>query len=140
MITARYLADTSAIVRLLADHQDRHGFDQALTAGLVAIGDLTELELLYAARSASDRAALLTVLRDLYTWCPTPDRAFERARQVQTELTTRGQHRSAGPVDLLVAATAELSGLTLLHCDRDFETIATVTGQSTRTLVDRPSH
>jgi len=28
------------------------------------------------------------------------------------------QHRSAGPVDLVVAATAELHGLTLLHHDR----------------------
>jgi hypothetical protein len=31
--------------------------------------------------------------------------------------------------DLVVAATAEHAGLTVLHCDRDFELIATVTGQ-----------
>lgn len=29
-----------------------------------------------------------------------------------------------------MAATAELQGLTLLHCDRDFECIAAVTGQA----------
>lgn len=29
----------------------------------------------------------------------------------------------------MVAATAELSGLTLLHHDKDFDTIARVTGQ-----------
>ena len=42
----------------------------------------------------------------------------------------RAQHRSAGPVDLVVAATAEARGLTLLHRDRDFDCIAGVTGQA----------
>lgn len=37
---------------------------------------------------------------------------------------------SAGAVDLVVAATAELRGLTLLHRDRDFECLAAVTGQA----------
>ncbi|WP_433758439.1 hypothetical protein [Nocardia sp. CA-135398] len=31
-------------------------------------------------------------------------------------------YRSAGPVDLVLAATAELRGLTLPHRDHDFET------------------
>lgn len=44
--------------------------------------------------------------------------------------TPRGQHRSAGTADLVVAATAEPQGLTLLHRDRDFECIAAVTGQA----------
>jgi predicted nucleic acid-binding protein len=42
----------------------------------------------------------------------------------------QGLHRSAGPVDLVIAATAELQGLTLLHRDHDFDCIATVTGQA----------
>lgn len=58
-----------------------------------------------------------------------------RAWDVQRELTEKGRHRSAGAVDLLVAATAELQGLTVLHYDDDFETIASVTGQSTQWLV-----
>ena len=60
------------------------------------------------------------------------DRAFARAWEVQGELTTRGQHRGAGAVDLVVAATAELHSLTLLHHDRDFGVIARVTGQPLR--------
>lgn len=36
-------------------------------------------------------------------------------------LTQRGQHRSAGAVDLLVTVTTELQEPTLLHRDRDFE-------------------
>jgi predicted nucleic acid-binding protein len=37
--------------------------------------------------------------------------------------------------DLLIAATAELHGLTVLHVDKDFELIADVTGQSVERLV-----
>jgi predicted nucleic acid-binding protein len=32
--------------------------------------------------------------------------------------------------DLIIAATAELAGLTVLHCDKDFDLIASITGQS----------
>jgi hypothetical protein len=38
-------------------------------------------------------------------------------------------------LDLIIAATAELAGLTVLHLDQDFEVIAQVTGQP----VERPS-
>jgi len=60
------------------------------------------------------------------------DRAYERADEVQQRLTERGAHRSAGPVDLLIAATAERSGLIVLCDDRDFETVSAVTGQPVR--------
>jgi len=36
--------------------------------------------------------------------------------------------------DVLIAATAELAGLTVLHLDRDFDLIVTVTGQVTERL------
>ena len=55
-----------------------------------------------------------------------------RAWEVQGELTSCGQHRGAGPLDLVVAATAEQHGLTLLHHDHDFDVIARVTGQPLR--------
>jgi len=44
-------------------------------------------------------------------------------------MTAGGRHRSAGAIDLLLAAAAELSGLTLVHYDHDFEEIVKVTGQ-----------
>ncbi|MEU4890097.1 MULTISPECIES: hypothetical protein [Streptomyces] len=40
-------------------------------------------------------------------------------------------------MDLFVAAVAELSGLVLLHSDRDFEALARHTGQRTVMLTDR---
>jgi predicted nucleic acid-binding protein len=66
----------------------------------------------------------------LVGWLPDDDRAHDRAWRVQEALTQRGQHRSAGPVDPVVAATAELQAHTLLHRERDFECIAAATGQA----------
>jgi len=58
----------------------------------------------------------------------------DRAVEVQTLLADRGHHRAPSIADLVVAATAELSGLTVLHVDKDFELIAEVTGQPTERL------
>jgi len=48
------------------------------------------------------------------------------------------QHHSAGPVDLLIAATAERERLILLYDDKDFEVVASVTGQPVRRVGDPP--
>jgi predicted nucleic acid-binding protein len=61
-------------------------------------------------------------------------RAEDRAVEVQALLADRGQHRAASIPDLLIAATAELAGLRVLHQDRDFELIAGVTGQPVERL------
>ena len=53
---------------------------------------------------------------------------------VLTLLADRGQHRAPSIPDLIIAATAELAGLTVLHLDKDFEVIAQVTGQPVERL------
>ncbi|KOG40882.1 PIN domain nuclease [Streptomyces resistomycificus] len=133
MTVADYLIDTSALARVLL-RQNTTEWDDRIGAGLVAICDITELEVLYSARSAADRARLKAALDAHYMWCPMPDGIYRRSRIVQEQLTTKGEHRSAGPVDLLVAAAAAEAGLTLLHFDRDFETIARTTGQPVRMI------
>jgi predicted nucleic acid-binding protein len=60
--------------------------------------------------------------------CQTPA-TEDRAVEVLALLADRGQHRAPSIPDLIVAATAELSGLTVLHLDEDFEIIAAITGQ-----------
>lgn len=132
MSVADYLIDTSALARVLL-RQATDEWEQRMGAGLIALCDLTELEILYSARSAEDRGAIQERLNQ-FTWCPMPDGVYRRARVVQRELTTKGEHRSAGAVDLLVAAVSEEAGLTLLHYDHDFETIARTTGQPVRTI------
>ncbi|MEU8887179.1 PIN domain nuclease [Streptomyces sp. NPDC048442] len=135
-MTVAYVIDTSAAVRLLTSKEFDERWGQALDNGLIALCDLTELEMLYSARSGADRYAKQERLRRLFSWTPMPDGIYVRAREVQQLLTDNGEHRSAGPVDLLVAATAELSGLVLLHYDRDFETVAARTGQPTSWLAE----
>jgi predicted nucleic acid-binding protein len=56
---------------------------------------------------------------------------------VQAALVQRGQHRSAGVADLLIAATAEIEGLTVLHYDADFDLIAEITGQPCEWVVPK---
>ncbi|MFC7791631.1 PIN domain nuclease [Streptomyces cinereoruber] len=129
MNAALYLIDTSALARFMRGDAEQYGWDQAAAAGLIATSPITELEFFYSARSAADRARGIEGIRLLFGWVPVDDRAYDRAWQVQEALTKQGKHRSAGAVDLVVAATAELQGLTLLHCDHDFECIAAVTGQ-----------
>jgi len=58
----------------------------------------------------------------------------DRAVEVLTLLADRGQHRAPSLPDLLIAATAELAGLTVLHLDKDFDVIARVTGQPVERL------
>ncbi|MFJ9715027.1 PIN domain nuclease [Streptomyces sp. NPDC101213] len=134
MSAAAYLIDTSALVRVLKQPA-RALWEKPLEEGLIARCPLTEIEFLYSARNAEDRAGLVEDLDALFGWVPVDDRAMTRAWDVQRELAGKGRHRSAGAVDLLVAATAELQGLTVLHYDNDFETIASVTGQPTQWLV-----
>lgn len=132
MSVADYLIDSSVLARVLLSQSDP-SWDTALECGLVALCDFTELEFLYSARSAADRELLCAWL-GRFGWCPTPDGIYRRAGVVQEQLTAEGEHRSAGPVALLVAATAEEAGLTLLHHDRDFEAIARATGQPVRMI------
>ena len=130
MSAAQFLIDTSALARFMRGDAEQYGWDEAAAADLIATCPITELEFFCSARSAEDRAQGIEDMRLLFSWVPVDDRAYSRAWEVQNALTGRGQHRSAGAVDLVVAATAELQGLTLLHRDRDFECIAAVTGQA----------
>lgn len=58
----------------------------------------------------------------------------DRALDVQLQLARRGHHRAPSIPDLLIAATAEVAKLTVLHVDKDFELIAEITGQPTERL------
>ena len=58
----------------------------------------------------------------------------DRVVEILGLLADRGQHRAPSVPDLIIAATAELAGLTVLHCDKDYDLIAGVTGQATEWL------
>jgi predicted nucleic acid-binding protein len=124
-----WLADKSALVRL-AGSADAAQWAARIERGLVRLATVTRLEVGYSARSGPDLRADLRrpPLAAMPVEYQTP--AIEgRAVEVLTLLADRGQHRAPSIPDLIIAATAELVGLTVLHLDKDFEIIAGITGQ-----------
>jgi predicted nucleic acid-binding protein len=129
-----WLIDTSAYLRLDAS-SDAAEWANRIERGLVAIATVTRLELGYTARTAEAMrlgltSAPLALMPVEYVRPQVEDRAIE----VQLSLAERGHHRAASVADLLVAATAELGRMTVLHVDRDFDLIAEVTGQPVERL------
>jgi predicted nucleic acid-binding protein len=130
----QWLVDKSALVRL-AQSRDADEWASRIERGLVRVSSLTRLEVGFSARSAEDLRASVTgaPMAWLVTEYLTP--AIEdRAMAVQLMLADRGLHRAPSIPDLLIAATAELGSLTVLHADKDFDLIASITGQSTELL------
>jgi predicted nucleic acid-binding protein len=124
-----WLIDKSALVRLAAS-PDAAEWAGRIEGGLVRVTTVTRLEAGYSARTGPELRAGLRQppLSSMPVEHLTP--AIEdRAADVLTLLADRGQHRAPSIPDLIIAATAELAGLTILHLDQDFEVIAQVTGQ-----------
>ena len=123
MSPAIYLIDTSGLFRILQGKL-RQAWAEELAAGVIAVCPVVELEFLYSARSLADRLEKKRLLRTVFGWVPMGERTFERAETVQQLMTEVGKHRSAGPVDLLIAATAEQARLTVLCDHRDLDVVA----------------
>ncbi|MEU6641990.1 PIN domain nuclease [Saccharomonospora sp. NPDC046836] len=136
MTPALYLIDTSGMFRILHEAKLRQAWSDHLAAGVIATCPVVESEFLFSARSLADRLEKVRLLHDLFCWVPMSEHAWQRAAEVQQLLTETGQHRSAGPIDLVIAATAERANLTVLCDDRDFETVAALTGQSVKLVTD----
>jgi predicted nucleic acid-binding protein len=129
-----WLIDKSALVRLAAS-ADAGQWASRIERGLVRITTVTGLEIGYSARNAADlRAGLrqppVSAMPVEYLTPAIEDRAVE----VLTLLADRARHRAPSIPDLIIAATAELAGLTVLHLDKDFEIIADITGQPVERL------
>lgn len=131
-----WLIDKSALVRLGATPEAAAWADR-IQRGLVRIATVTLLEIGYSARNAEDLHAGLRQppVGSMPVEYATPT-AEDRAVEVLTFLAGRGQHRAPSVPDLLIAATAEIAGLTVLHCDKDFDLIAAVTGQPLQRLAE----
>ena len=124
-----WLIDKSALVRL-AVSPDAAEWATRIESGLVRITTVTRLETGYSARSGPEMRAgfqrpPLSSIPVEYLTPAIEDRAVE----LLTLLADRGQHRAPSIPDLIVAATAELAGLTVLHLDKDFDLIAEITAQ-----------
>ena len=134
MAVTSWLIDKSAYARL-ATSPDAATWLSRINRGLVRVSTITRLEIGFSFRTgdegrretSSPPLALLPIVH----LTPTME---DRAIEVQMLLADRGQHRAPSIPDLLVAATAEKSGMTVLAVDKDFGLIAGITGQPVETL------
>ena len=134
MTEPKWLIDKSALGRL-AQSSDLDLWSNRIGRGLVHISNVTRLEIGYSAQSGDVarrefRESPLAAMPVEYLTPKIEDRALE----IQMLLADRGQHRGPSIPDLIIAATAELCGLTILHVDKDFDTITAITGQPTTRL------
>lgn len=129
-----WLIDKSALVRL-GRAVDAQAWATLIDRGRVRLATVTRLEVGNSARDAEGlRRQLvqppLTAMPVEYTTPAIEDRAVA----VQLQLADIGHHRAPSVPDLIVAATAELAGLIVLHVDKDVELIARMTGQPVERL------
>lgn len=127
MAVTNWLIDKSALQRI-----DRASDEwlSCMQRGRVRISTVTLLEIGFSTRNGADHRNTLTEPPVSLMTVEHITPAIEaRAVEIQMLLADRGQHRAPSIPDLLIAATAELARLTVLHVDKDFDLIATITGQ-----------
>lgn len=134
---ATHLADTSALARI-HNPEVQAVLGPMTLAGQIATCAVIDLEYLKTARNLAEHAELW-LDRTFYPRVACSDAVLERSIEVQGMLAARGRHRAVPSIDLVIAASAELAGLTLLHYDHDFDLIGEVTGQPTEWVVPRGS-
>ncbi|MFD6608226.1 PIN domain nuclease [Micromonospora chalcea] len=133
-----YLADTSVYV-LQARHQAvRKRFETLLTEGRLAACQMTSLEYLNNAPTPKGYEILWQALRG-HRWLDVTAEAMDRAMAVHRLLAAESQHRNFRLPDLIIAATAELHGATVLHYDADYDRIAALTHQPTEWVAPKGS-
>lgn len=125
-----YLADTSVYVLQGRHPQVRRRFETLLAEGRLAACQMTALEYLNNAPDPGGYEILWAALHG-HRWIDVTREAMDRALAVHRELAGGSQHRHFRLPDLIIAATAELNGATVLHYDADYDRLAAVTGQPT---------
>jgi predicted nucleic acid-binding protein len=131
-----YLADTSAWHRGLRT-PDR--WNDLVEDDEIVLCTPVVLELLWSAKSRAEYRNRASDLWLGFRSLSLDSRAERTALRTQAALAERSQHRRPSPVDLLIAAVAEVHGAVLLHYDRHFDLIARITGQPTEWLAPRGS-
>lgn len=124
-----WLIDTSVWARTASESRVRERVAGVVEARAAATCTPVLLEVFRSARNIEDFEDLQTGFSALPR-IPLTAEIEERTLEVQEALVRAGQHRGIGRTDLLVAACAEAAGAILLHCDRDYELIARVSGQA----------
>lgn len=133
-----YLADTSVFVLQAQHERVRDRFADLLSQGRLAACQMTSLEYLNNAPDPAGYERLWSALHGM-RWIEVTTEAMDRASAVHRQLAAASRHRHFRLPDLIIAATAECAGATVLHYDADYDRIAAITGQSTEWVAPRGS-
>jgi predicted nucleic acid-binding protein len=135
---ATHLVDNSVLARM-GKAPVAARVEPMIAGGLLATCSVTDLEVLFSARSGAEHRVRRADLELRFIRVLIDQPVLDRAVEVQGLLADQGQHRGANVPDLVVAAAAERAALTVLHYDADFDLISTVTGQEMEWVVPRGS-
>jgi predicted nucleic acid-binding protein len=133
-----YLADTSVYVLQGRLPQVRRRFETLLAEGRLAACQMTSLEYLNNAPDPKSYETLWGALHG-HRWLDVNTQVMDRALDTHRALAATSQHRHFRLPDLIIAATAELHGATVLHYDADYDRIAAITGQPTEWVAAKGS-
>lgn len=133
-----YLIDTSAWQRLRRSVEVRQRFSD-LRLEPRYISTLVLLESGTSARTPDEHDQIISDLIISSHWVYFTREIERRSVEIQRLLVARNYHRSVRLADLLIAASAEANGLTVLHYDHDFDLITEVAGIPTEWVVKRGS-
>lgn len=138
MAGAVYLADTSTYALAVRHSEVERRFESLFAEGRLAGCQMSALEYL---NNAPDPRRYEMLWKTLHSqrWMDVTTEAMNRAMSVHRMLAKTSQHRGFSLPDLIIAATAELNGATVLHYDADYDRIAAVTGQPMEWVVPRGS-
>ncbi|MDG4828981.1 hypothetical protein O7627_06620 [Solwaraspora sp. WMMD1047] len=116
----RYLADSSALWRLLRDPETRAGWAGVVSDHAIGSCQPQRTEFRRSARNLDEYEQMTAMFVDLYPDVPVPKTAWQWVESAQYRLLRAGVHRALSCVDLLLCACAATRGLVVLHDDNDF--------------------
>lgn len=129
------LVDTSAFAQTGVNNAALQALEEIGERYRIATCLPVALEVQYSARNRQEFKRDRNHLES-FEWLDITREVSEYAVEIQWMLAKRGQHRMPTP-DVMIAATAAVHQVPILHYDHDFDLIADVTGQPTQWIVPR---
>jgi predicted nucleic acid-binding protein len=116
----RYLADSSALWRVLRDPGVRAGWSDVISDHAIGSCQPQRVEFRRSARNLDEFEQMTSMFVALYPDVAMPKTVWQWIESAQYRLLRAGAHRALSCVDLMVCACAAIRGLVVLHDDNDF--------------------
>jgi predicted nucleic acid-binding protein len=133
-VTGGFLLDKSALARW-SHPRVAAVLDVLATNRLLFSCAPIELEVRCSARSPREYKAMASDRSKTYEWVEMTSGAQALALEWQAVLAGKSHLRAVGVADLLIAATAAVHDLTVMHYDQDYEVLGRLCGAPHRYVV-----